>query len=103
MCPSHVPVCMCLCSQAVLWYLPVLAKAFGSSETLLELLEQARKVTLAGPPSPVTPQDHETTWTPGLCLKDVWMSYPGRSEPVLKVMGDTGAWGDVGHMGEYGT
>uniref|UniRef100_A0A8C3UHF7 TAP1 n=1 Tax=Catharus ustulatus TaxID=91951 RepID=A0A8C3UHF7_CATUS len=71
--------------ENVLRYLPFLAKAFGSSETLLELLEQARKVTPgAGPPSPVTPDNHETTWTPGLCLKDVWMSYPGRSEPVLK-------------------
>ncbi|NXH45774.1 TAP1 protein, partial [Dicaeum eximium] len=70
--------------EVVLLYLPILARAIGSSETLLELLERARKVTLAGPPSPVPPRGHETTWTPGLCLKDVWMSYPGRSEPVLK-------------------
>ncbi|XP_068035063.1 LOW QUALITY PROTEIN: antigen peptide transporter 1-like [Anomalospiza imberbis] len=70
--------------EAILLYVPVLAKAIGSSETLLELLEQARTVTLTGPPSPVTPGGHETTWTRGLCLKDVWMSYPGRSEPVLK-------------------
>ncbi|XP_053789179.1 antigen peptide transporter 1-like isoform X2 [Vidua chalybeata] len=70
--------------EAMLQYVPILAKAIGSSETLLELLEQARTVTLAGPPSPVTPRGHETTWTRGLCLKDVWMSYPGRPEPVLK-------------------
>ncbi|XP_005533878.1 PREDICTED: antigen peptide transporter 1-like [Pseudopodoces humilis] len=71
-------------AKGVLHYFPILAKAVGSSETLLELLEQARMVAPAGPPSPVTPQGHETTWTQGLCLKDVWMSYPGRSEPVLK-------------------
>ncbi|RMB88346.1 hypothetical protein DUI87_35278 [Hirundo rustica rustica] len=71
-------------SGAVLWYLPALAKAIGSSETLLELLEQARTEAPAGPLSPVTPLGDETTWTRGLCLKDVWMSYPGRSEPVLK-------------------
>ncbi|OWK50076.1 Antigen peptide transporter 1, partial [Lonchura striata] len=73
-------------SPAMLLYVPILAKAIGSSETLLELLEQARTVTLEGPPSPVTPRGHETTWTRGLCLRDVWMSYPGRSEPVLKVV-----------------
>lgn len=83
------------CPQAVLLYLPVLGKTIGSSETLLELLEQARMMAPSGPPSPLTPQGDETTWTRGLCLKDVWMSYPGRSEPVLKVMGDTGAWGDM--------
>ncbi|XP_056366799.1 antigen peptide transporter 1-like [Oenanthe melanoleuca] len=70
--------------ESVLRYLPHLAKAVGSSETLLELLEQARTVAPAGPLSPVTPRGHEATWTPGLCLKDVWMSYPGRPEPVLK-------------------
>ncbi|XP_036261736.2 antigen peptide transporter 1-like [Molothrus ater] len=70
--------------EAVLLHVPILAKAVGSSETLLELLEQARTGTPAGPPSPVTPQSCDTTGTPGLCLKDVWMSYPGRSEPVLK-------------------
>ncbi|XP_064593924.1 antigen peptide transporter 1-like [Zonotrichia leucophrys gambelii] len=36
------------------------------------------------PPSPVPPRGCDTAGTPGLCLKDVWMSYPGRSEPVLK-------------------
>lgn len=87
---------MCPCPQGVLHYLPNLAKAVGSSETLLELLEWAKMVAPAEPPSPVTPQGNETTWTRGLCLKDVSMSYPGRSEPVLKVMGDIGAWGDVG-------
>ncbi|XP_005062267.1 PREDICTED: antigen peptide transporter 1-like [Ficedula albicollis] len=70
--------------ESVLRYLPSLAKAVGSSETLMELLEQARTVAPAGPLSPVSPQGRETTWTPGLCLKDVWMSYPGRPEPVLK-------------------
>lgn len=91
LCPQCPP-----CPQALLLYLPTLAKAVGSSETLLELLEQARTVAPAGPPSPVTPWGHETTRTRGLCLKDVWMTYPGRSEPVLKVMGDVGAWGDMG-------
>ncbi|KAM7020871.1 antigen peptide transporter 1-like [Acridotheres tristis] len=70
--------------ETVLWYLPLVAKAVGSSETLLELLEQARTVAPAGPLSPVTPRGQDSPWTPGLCLKDVWMTYPGRSEPVLK-------------------
>ncbi|XP_064256782.1 antigen peptide transporter 1-like [Passer domesticus] len=70
--------------EVMLLYVPNLAKAVGSSETLLKLLEQAKTGTLAGPPSPVTPRGHKTTQTRGLCLKDVWMSYPGRSEPVLK-------------------
>ncbi|XP_063275574.1 antigen peptide transporter 1-like [Prinia subflava] len=78
MCQLHFTRAM----EALLWYFPILAKAIGSSETLLELLEKARLVAPAGPPSPVTL--HETTWTQGLCLKDVWVSYPGRSEPVLK-------------------
>ncbi|KAM4756050.1 antigen peptide transporter 1-like [Cyanocitta cristata] len=70
--------------EGVLLYLPTLAKAVGSSETLLELLEQARMVAPKGPPSPVTPRAQETTQTQGLCLKDVWMTYPRQSEPVLK-------------------
>ncbi|XP_074387562.1 antigen peptide transporter 1-like [Zonotrichia albicollis] len=84
-----VTVLMCQLSftrsvEAILLYAPILAKAVGSSETLLELLEQAKVGTPAGPPSPVPPQGGDTAGTPGLCLKDVWMSYPGRSEPVLK-------------------
>ncbi|XP_058678929.1 antigen peptide transporter 1-like [Ammospiza caudacuta] len=70
--------------EAVLLYVPILAKAVGSSETLLELLEQAKVGTPAGPPSPAPPRSCDTAGTPGLCLKDVWMTYPGRSEPVLK-------------------
>lgn len=99
------------CPQAVLLHLPILAKAVGSSEALLELLERARTVAPTGPPSPVTPKGDEITWTRGLCLKNVSMSYPGRSEPVLKVMGGIGAWsivnigrhGRIGNMGEHGT
>ncbi|XP_063038046.1 LOW QUALITY PROTEIN: antigen peptide transporter 1-like [Melospiza melodia melodia] len=71
--------------EGVLLYVPILAKSVGSSETLLELLEQAKVGTPAGPPSPVPPRSCDTAQgPPGLCLKDVWMSYPGRSEPVLK-------------------
>ncbi|XP_057899050.1 antigen peptide transporter 1-like [Melospiza georgiana] len=71
--------------EGVLLYVPILAKSVGSSETLLELLEQAKVGTPAGPPSPVPPRSCDTAQgAPGLCLKDVWMSYPGRSEPVLK-------------------
>ncbi|XP_032530352.1 antigen peptide transporter 1-like isoform X1 [Chiroxiphia lanceolata] len=70
--------------DALLLYLPVLAKAVGSSETLLELLDKAKWVAPVGTLSPVTPRGHEASRTPGLCLKDVYVTYPGRSEPVLK-------------------
>ncbi|NXA80052.1 TAP1 protein, partial [Thryothorus ludovicianus] len=80
MCQLHFTRAM----EGVFLCFPSVAKAIGSSETLLELLEQAGRVALTGPPSPVPPRDHETTQTRGLCLKDVWMSYPGRSDPVLK-------------------
>ncbi|XP_032530353.1 antigen peptide transporter 1-like isoform X2 [Chiroxiphia lanceolata] len=73
--------------DALLLYLPVLAKAVGSSETLLELLDKAKWVAPVGTLSPVTPRGHEASRTPGLCLKDVYVTYPGRSEPVLKVAG----------------
>ncbi|XP_064496513.1 antigen peptide transporter 1-like isoform X1 [Pseudopipra pipra] len=70
--------------DALLLYLPVLAKAVGSSETLLELLDKAKWVAPVGTLSPATPRGHEASKTPGLCLKDVYVTYPGRSEPVLK-------------------
>ncbi|XP_064496596.1 antigen peptide transporter 1-like isoform X2 [Pseudopipra pipra] len=73
--------------DALLLYLPVLAKAVGSSETLLELLDKAKWVAPVGTLSPATPRGHEASKTPGLCLKDVYVTYPGRSEPVLKVAG----------------
>ncbi|XP_027765598.1 antigen peptide transporter 1-like [Empidonax traillii] len=84
-CPHTLPTTpVSPCPQSLLLHLPVLAKAVGSSETLLELLDEAKKVTALGTPSPVTPGDQGGSSTPGLCLKDVTVTYPGRAEPILK-------------------
>ncbi|XP_027487530.1 antigen peptide transporter 1-like, partial [Corapipo altera] len=82
--------------DALLLYLPVLAKAVGSSEMLLELLDKAKWGAPVETLSPVTPRGHEASRIPGLCLKDVYVTYPGRSEPVLKVTGGHGGHGGTG-------
>ncbi|XP_050168564.1 antigen peptide transporter 1-like isoform X4 [Myiozetetes cayanensis] len=70
--------------ELLLLHLPVLAKAVGSSEMLLELLDEAKEVAALGTPSPVTPGGQKGSGTPGLRLENVSMTYPGRAEPILK-------------------
>ncbi|XP_050194966.1 LOW QUALITY PROTEIN: antigen peptide transporter 1-like, partial [Myiozetetes cayanensis] len=70
--------------ELLLLHLPVLAKAVSSSETLLELLHEAKEVAVLGTPSPVTPGGRGGSGTAGLHLEDVSVTYPGRAEPVLK-------------------
>lgn len=78
------------CPQVLLDYFPTLMKAVGSSEKIFEFLDREPQVAPSGTMAPADLQGH-------LQLEDVWFSYPGRQEPVLKVgtetqPGDTGVW-----------
>lgn len=80
------------CPQVLLDYFPTLMKAVGSSEKIFEFLDREPQVAPSGTMAPADLQGH-------LQLEDVWFSYPGRQEPVLKVgtetqPGDTGMWWD---------
>ncbi|XP_072213881.1 antigen peptide transporter 1-like isoform X2 [Excalfactoria chinensis] len=64
-------------SGVLLRYYPTLTKAVGSSEKIFEFLDREPKVALSGTMAPSELQGH-------LQLEDVWFSYPGHQEPVLK-------------------
>lgn len=60
----------------------------GSSEKIFEFLDREPQVAPSGTMAPSDLQGH-------LQLEDVWFSYPGHQEPVLKVgTGDMGTWWD---------
>uniref|UniRef100_A0A8C3PUK6 Transporter 1, ATP binding cassette subfamily B member n=1 Tax=Calidris pygmaea TaxID=425635 RepID=A0A8C3PUK6_9CHAR len=63
--------------EVLLRYYPNMTKAVGSSEKIFEFLDQEEQVTPAGTLAPDVLQGH-------LQLEDVWFSYPGHQEPVLK-------------------
>ncbi|XP_072213880.1 antigen peptide transporter 1-like isoform X1 [Excalfactoria chinensis] len=63
--------------EVLLRYYPTLTKAVGSSEKIFEFLDREPKVALSGTMAPSELQGH-------LQLEDVWFSYPGHQEPVLK-------------------
>ncbi|XP_064900162.1 antigen peptide transporter 1 isoform X2 [Columba livia] len=64
--------------EVLFHYYPNMAKAVGSSQKVLEFLEQEKQVTPEGTLSPHGLRGH-------LRLEDVWFSYPEQQEPVLKV------------------
>ncbi|XP_065610057.1 antigen peptide transporter 1 isoform X2 [Cyrtonyx montezumae] len=63
--------------EALLRYYPTLMKAVGSSEKIFEFLDREPQVAPSGTMAPGDLQGH-------LQLEDVWFSYPGHQEPVLK-------------------
>nr|AFH75309.1 TAP1 [Lyrurus tetrix] len=63
--------------EVLLRYYPTLTKAVGSSEKIFEFLDRKPQVTPSGTMAPSDLQGH-------LQLEDVWFSYPGRQEPILK-------------------
>ncbi|XP_069738061.1 antigen peptide transporter 1 [Phaenicophaeus curvirostris] len=63
--------------EAVLCSYPDLTKAMGSSEKIFELLDHKEEAPPAGTLAPAVLRGH-------LQLEDVWFSYPGQEEPVLK-------------------
>nr|BAG69328.1 transporter associated with antigen processing 1 [Gallus gallus]BAJ53024.1 transporter associated with antigen processing 1 [Gallus gallus] len=63
--------------EVLLDYFPTLMKAVGSSEKIFEFLDREPQVAPSGTMAPADLQGH-------LQLEDVWFSYPGRQEPVLK-------------------
>ncbi|XP_042746730.1 antigen peptide transporter 1 [Lagopus leucura] len=63
--------------EVLLRYYPTLTKAVGSSEKIFEFLDREPQVAPSGTMAPSDLQGH-------LQLEDVWFSYPGRQEPVLK-------------------
>ncbi|XP_072213882.1 antigen peptide transporter 1-like [Excalfactoria chinensis] len=63
--------------EVLIRYYPTLTKAVGSSEKIFEFLDREPKVALSGTMAPSELQGH-------LQLEDVWFSYPGHQEPVLK-------------------
>ncbi|XP_052525900.1 antigen peptide transporter 1 isoform X2 [Tympanuchus pallidicinctus] len=63
--------------EVLLRYYPTLTKAVGSSEKIFEFLDREPQVAPSGTVAPSDLQGH-------LQLEDVWFSYPGRQEPVLK-------------------
>uniref|UniRef100_A0A8B9E6N1 Antigen peptide transporter 1 n=1 Tax=Anser cygnoides TaxID=8845 RepID=A0A8B9E6N1_ANSCY len=64
-------------SGVLLRYYPTLTKAVGSSEKIFEFLDRETQVAPSGTLAPSDLRGH-------LQLEDVWFSYPGRQEPVLK-------------------
>ncbi|OXB74420.1 UNVERIFIED_CONTAM: hypothetical protein H355_002485 [Colinus virginianus] len=63
--------------EVLLRYYPTLMKAVGSSEKIFEFLDREPQIAPSGTMAPGDLQGH-------LQLEDVWFSYPGRQEPVLK-------------------
>ncbi|OXB53046.1 hypothetical protein ASZ78_005760, partial [Callipepla squamata] len=63
--------------EVLLHYYPTLTKAVGSSEKIFEFLDREPQISPSGTMAPGDLQGH-------LQLEDVWFSYPGRQEPVLK-------------------
>nr|XP_038028428.1 LOW QUALITY PROTEIN: antigen peptide transporter 1 [Anas platyrhynchos] len=63
--------------EVLLRYYPTLTKAVGSSEKIFEFLDREPQVAPSGTLAPSDLRGH-------LQLEDVWFSYPGRQEPVLK-------------------
>ncbi|XP_061875885.1 LOW QUALITY PROTEIN: antigen peptide transporter 1-like [Colius striatus] len=63
--------------EVLLRYYPNMTKAVGSSEKIFEFLDQEEQVTPRGTLVPDVLQGH-------LQLEDVWFSYPGQQEPILK-------------------
>uniref|UniRef100_A0A8C3PVF2 Transporter 1, ATP binding cassette subfamily B member n=1 Tax=Chrysolophus pictus TaxID=9089 RepID=A0A8C3PVF2_CHRPC len=63
--------------QVLLRYYPTLTKAVGSSEKIFEFLDREPQLAPSGAMAPSELQGH-------LQLEDVWFSYPGRQEPILK-------------------
>uniref|UniRef100_A0A8B9S7C9 Transporter 1, ATP binding cassette subfamily B member n=1 Tax=Apteryx owenii TaxID=8824 RepID=A0A8B9S7C9_APTOW len=63
--------------EVLLSYYPSVKKAVGSSEKIFEYLEREPQMALSGTLAPSSLRGH-------LQLRDVWFSYPGRDEPVLK-------------------
>ncbi|XP_021269147.1 antigen peptide transporter 1 [Numida meleagris] len=63
--------------EVLLRYYPTLTKAVGSSEKIFEFLDREPEVAPSGTMAPGDLQGH-------LQLEDIWFSYPGRQEPVLK-------------------
>ncbi|NXK49277.1 TAP1 protein, partial [Chauna torquata] len=63
--------------EVLLHYYPMLMKAVGSSERIFKFLDQEPQVAPSGKLAPSDLQGH-------LQLEDVWFSYPGCQEPVLK-------------------
>ncbi|KAF1550462.1 Antigen peptide transporter 1, partial [Eudyptes schlegeli] len=63
--------------EVLLRYYPKMTKAVGSSEKIFAFLDQEEQVAPAGTLAPDVLRGH-------LQLEDVWFSYPGHQEPVLK-------------------
>ncbi|XP_062456849.1 antigen peptide transporter 1 [Rhea pennata] len=63
--------------EVLLSYYPSVKKAMGSSEKIFEYLEREPQMAPSGMLAPSSLQGH-------LQLQDVWFSYPGCDEPVLK-------------------
>lgn len=92
--PQTLSLTSLCCPQVLLRYYPTLTKAVGSSEKIFEFLDREPQVAPSGTLAPSDLQGH-------LQLEDVWFSYPGRQEPVLKV--DMGTQqGDTDVMAEHG-
>lgn len=92
--PQTLSLTSLCCPQVLLRYYPTLTKAVGSSEKIFEFLDREPQVAPSGTLAPSDLRGH-------LQLEDVWFSYPGRQEPVLKV--DMGTQqGDTDVMAEHG-
>ncbi|XP_074932537.1 LOW QUALITY PROTEIN: antigen peptide transporter 1 [Phalacrocorax aristotelis] len=63
--------------RVLLLYYPNMTKAVGSSEKIFEFLDQEKQVAPTGTLAPDVLRGH-------LKLEDVWFSYPGHQEPILK-------------------